>query len=145
MGARFRRRTCFESEGEVGMMNKVINILKKTSGISDWRVSSMRTESTELFFVHKNLETVRSTDTTDLNVTVYLAHDERLGEASFSVYSSYDEGKIAEEIEKAKKKAAIIANQPYSLPENESGEYVSSSNFANSLPCIIKSLSFKTL
>ena len=122
------------------MMNKVINILNKTSGISDWRVSSMRTESTELFFVHKNLETVRSTDTTDLNVTVYLAHDERLGEASFSVYSSYDEEKIAEEIEKAKKKAAIIANQPYSLPENESGEYVSSSNFANYRPHELASL-----
>ena len=122
------------------MMNKVINILKETSGISDWRVSSMRTESTELFFVHKSLETVRSTDTADIKVTVYLAHDERLGEASFSVYSSYDEAKIVEEIEKAKKKAAIIANQPYALPENESGEYVSSSNFVNYRPHELASL-----
>ena len=32
------------------------------------------------------------------------------------------------------KKANIIANQPYSLPENEQGEYVSSSNFANYRP-----------
>ena len=116
------------------MTNKVINILKNTDGISDWRVSSARTESTELFFVHKDLETVRSTDTTDVKVTVYVAHDGRLGEATFSVYSSYNEEKIAEEIEKAKKKAAIIANQPYSLPENESGEYISSSNFANYAP-----------
>ncbi len=116
------------------MTNKIINILKGTEGISDWRVSSVRTESTELFFVHKNLETVRSTDTNDVKVTVYVAHDERLGEATFSVYSSYDDKTIAEEIEKAKKKAQIIANQPYSLPENESGEYVSSSNFANYQP-----------
>ncbi len=116
------------------MTNKVINILKNTDGISDWRVSSARTESTELFFVHKDLETVRSTDTTDVKVTVYVAHDGRLGEATFSVYSSYNEEKIAEEIEKAKKKAAIIANQSYSLPENESGEYISSSNFANYAP-----------
>lgn len=116
------------------MTNKVINILKNTDGISDWRVSSARTESTELFFVHKDLETVRSTDTTDVKVTVYVAHDGRLGEATFSVYSSYNKEKIAEEIEKAKKKAAIIANQPYSLPENESGEYISSSNFANYAP-----------
>ena len=122
------------------MMNNVIDILKSTNGITDWRVSSVRTESTELFFVHKDLETVRSTDTTDVKVTVYLAHDERLGEASFSVYSSYDEAKIIEEIEKAKKKAAIIANQPYSLPENESGEYVSSSNFANYRPHELASL-----
>lgn len=122
------------------MRNTVINILKNTSGISDWRVLSTRTESTELFFVHKNLETVRSTDTNDIKVTVYVAHDERLGEATFSVYSSYDEAKITEEIEKAKKKANLIANQPYSLPENESGEYVSASNFAEYSPRELASL-----
>lgn len=122
------------------MMNRVINILKNTNGISDWRILSVRTESTELFFVHKNLETVRSTDTNDIKVTVYVAHDEKLGEATFSVYSSYDDEKIAEEIEKAKKKANIIANQPYSLPENEQGEYVSASNFANYKPHELASL-----
>ena len=122
------------------MMNRVINILKNTNGISDWRILSVRTESTELFFVHKNLETVRSTDTNDIKVTVYVSHDEKLGEATFSVYSSYDDEKIAEEIEKAKKKANIIANQPYSLPENEQGEYVSASNFANYKPHELASL-----
>ena len=122
------------------MMNRIINILNNTQGISDWRASSVRTESTELFFVHKNLETVRSTDTTDIKITVYVAHDERLGEATFSVYSSYDDAKIIEEIEKAKKKANIIANQPYSLHENESGEYVSGSNFANYKPHELASL-----
>ncbi|MBO5715106.1 MAG: hypothetical protein J6S23_01780 [Clostridia bacterium] len=113
------------------MRNRIINILKNTSGISDWKVNTVRTESTELFFVHKNLETVRSTDTTDVKVTVYVLHDERLGEATFSVYSSYDDEKITEEIEKAKKKANIIANQSYSLPENEVGEYASASNFTS--------------
>ena len=52
MGARIRWRTCFESEGEIGMMNRVINLLKNANGISDWKVNSVRTESTELFFVH---------------------------------------------------------------------------------------------
>lgn len=113
------------------MINKVIDILKNTRGISDWRVLGVRTESTELFFVHKNLETVRSTDTNDIKVTVYVAHDGKLGEATFSVYSSYNDEKIVEEIERAKKKANIIANQIYSLPANEQGEFSSSSNFAN--------------
>ena len=122
------------------MTQRVINLLKNTSGISDWRVNTVRTESTELFFVHKSLETVRSTDTTDIKVNIFVLHDEKLGEASFSVYSSYDDEKIIEEIEKAKKKASIIANQPYSLPENEQGEYVSDSNFANYLPHELASL-----
>ena len=122
------------------MTQRIIDLLKNTNGISDWRVNTVRTESTELFFVHKNLETVRSTDTTDIKVSVFVLHDGKLGEASFSVYSSYDDEKIAEEIEKAKKKANIIANQPYSLPENEQGEYVSSSNFANYEPHELASL-----
>ena len=122
------------------MMNRVIDILKNTKGISDWRVIQSRTESEELFFVHRDLETVRSTDTTDIKVTVYVLHGERLGEATFSVYSSYDDERIAEEIEKARKKANIIANQPYSIPENEQGEYASASNFAEYSPSKLASL-----
>ena len=122
------------------MTQRIINILNNTNGISDWRVNTVRTESTELFFVHKDLETVRSTDTTDIKVSVYVLHDGKLGDATFSVYASYDDEKIAEEIEKAKKKANIIANQPYSLPENEAGEYVSNSNFANYEPHKLASL-----
>ena len=122
------------------MRNRVIDILKNTDGISDWRVLSTRTESTELFFVHKDLETVRSTDTTDVKVSVYVFHDGSLGEATFSVYASYDDSKIEEEIEKAKKKANIIANQPYSIPEGETGNYVSISNFVNYKPHELASL-----
>ena len=116
------------------MRNKVIDILKNTEGLSDWRVLSTRTESTQLFFVHNSLETLRSTDTTDVKVTVYLLHDGAMGEATFSVYSSYDDERIAEEIEKARKKASIISNKPYTIPENEQGEYASASNFTNYTP-----------
>ena len=83
------------------MMNRVIDILKRSEGISDWKINRVRTESTELFFVGRSLETVRSTDTTDLKVTLYVSHDEALGEATFSVYSSYGDGKIEEERETA--------------------------------------------
>ena len=40
------------------MTERIISILKKTDGISDYRIRSVRTESRELFFVHKELETV---------------------------------------------------------------------------------------
>ena len=122
------------------MRNRVVDILKNTSGISDWKVLSTRTESTELFFVHKDLETVRSTDTTDIKVSVYVSHDGALGEASFSVYASYDDAKIADEIEKAKKKANIISNEPYAIPENEKEIYPSNSNFADYEPHVLASL-----
>lgn len=112
------------------MMERVIDLLKNTDGISDWRVNAVRTESTELFFVHRDLETVRSTDTTDIKVNVYVSHDGALGEAGFSVYSSYDDEKIKTEIEKARARASLVSNKPYSIPEGECGEYPSSSNFS---------------
>lgn len=121
------------------MINRIIGILNSTGGISDWRITSTRTESTELFFVHRDLETVRSTDTTATSVTVYSEHDGALGSASFSVYSSYDDERIAAEVKKAVSRAALISNQPYSLPENEVGEYSSDSNFADYAPAKLAS------
>lgn len=113
------------------MIERIIDILNSTEGISDWRITSTRTESRELFFVHKSLETARSTDTTATGVTVYAMHDGALGSASFSVYSSFDDEKIRSEVAKAAARAALISNKPYSLPEGECGEYVSDSNFAD--------------
>ncbi len=116
------------------MINRIIDILNSTGGISDWRVVSKRTESTELFFVHRDLETVRSTDTTATSVTVYSEHDGALGSASFSVYSSYDDERIAAEARKAASRAALISNQLHSLPGGEVGEYRSDSNFTDYTP-----------
>ena len=122
------------------MTERIISILKKTDGISDYRIRSVRTESRELFFVHKELETVRSTDTVDTKVTVYVVHDGALGEATFSIYSSYGDDRIAEEIEKARKKAAIISNQTYDLPANETRAFCSDSNFKDYNPAELASL-----
>jgi len=113
------------------MIERIIDLLKADSGVSDYRINATKTESNELFFVHKDLETVRSTDTTDIKVTVFVAHDGKLGDATFSVYSSYTDEKIRSEIEAAKKKASLSSNQSYELPANESGAWESDSNFKN--------------
>ncbi len=105
-------------------------ILGKTVGITDYRINSVNTESYELFFVHEALETVRSTDTADTKVTVFVEHEDKLGEATFSVYASFDEKKVVEEIEKAKKKAALIDNEIFPLPADEKAEYAGESNMA---------------
>lgn len=116
------------------MINRIISILNSTSGISDWRITSTRTESNELFFVHKDLETSRCTDTTSTSVTVYSLHDGALGSASFSVYSSFDDERLKGEIEKAVSRAALISNKPYELPCGEGGEFISDSNFKDYTP-----------
>ncbi len=109
------------------MIKKILD----TAGVDNYRIVSTATQSHELFFVHKSLETVRATDTTDTKVTVYMEHDGTLGEATFSVYASYDEAKTRSEIETAKKKALLVANEMYELPANEVAFFESDSNFKN--------------
>ncbi len=115
------------------MMNEKIKnikaLLEAASGISDYRINTVTTESNELFFVHRALETVRATDTTDTKVTVFVANGDKLGDATFSIYASYDDEKIKSEIEAARKKAALIDNESYPLPEKEIAEFDSDSNF----------------
>ena len=98
------------------MTERIISLLKADAGVSDYRINILKRESYELFFVHRDLETVRATDTTDIKVTVFVSVGDKLGDATFSVYSSYTDGDISAEIEKAKAKAALAANLAYPLP-----------------------------
>ena len=116
------------------MINKIIDLLKSDSQISDYRVNALTRKSYELFFVHKKLETVRSTETTDVKATVFMLHDGKLGDATFSVYSSDNEDEMKSKIEAAKSKALLINNEPYPLPENETGCFDSKSNLGDFEP-----------
>ncbi len=111
-------------------IDEIRALLESSEGVSDYRINTTRTESWELFFVHRALETVRSTDTTDTKVTVLVEHGGKLGDATFSVYASYDSARISEEIAAAVKKTSLIDNEMYSLPEGEKMCVESDSNFA---------------
>ena len=113
------------------MTDRIINLLKSDNGIFAYRLNSTKRESYELFFVHRDLETVRSTDTTDIKVTVFVKNEDKLGDATFSVYSSYTDDKIKAEIAAAKAKAALATNKAYDLPAGETGTWESDSNFKN--------------
>ena len=116
------------------MRKRILNILNETSGLSGYRINTVTTTSYELFFVHKDLETVRSTDTGDVKVTVYVKHGEFLGDATFTVYRSYTEDEIRAAVEKAKKNAAAICNPAYDLPEEGELTVGSDSNLASVAP-----------
>lgn len=115
-------------------------LLKENTTISGYRVRSERIESYELFFVHSKLETVRSTDTTNTDVTVYVDHDEKKGDASFKVYASTEEDEAREKISDAADKARNINNQFYTLPENETLDGTIESNFADYEPKLLAKL-----
>ncbi len=98
-------------------MSKVKALLEKNEQVSAWRISEKATASYELFFVHRKLETVRSTDTVDTQVTVYVDHDGKKGDSSFSVTASMTDKDVEEKIASAVRRAKLVFNQPYDLPE----------------------------
>ncbi len=121
-------------------MNTILEMLKNHPQVSDYKVNVCEKESFELFFVKGKLETTRSTDTCDKQVTVYVDHDGFRGNATFFVYPSDTEETLNEKIASAVGNALFICNEPYVLPENESGEYTIESNL-NEMP--ISDLAFQ--
>lgn len=94
----------------------IIKLLNAAS-VDGYRVNTVKTESYELFFVHERLETVRGTDTCNTQVTVYVDHDGKRGEASFKVYASTTEAEVIASIADAAGKAKKINNEFFTLPD----------------------------
>ena len=110
-------------------MNTIIKHLQANTGVCDWKINVTRKESYELFFVKGALETVRNTDNTDREVTVYVDHGEYKGNAQFFVYPSTTESDLDRLIEEAVEKAKLIDNPRYEIVAGEAGEYTVESNF----------------
>ena len=108
-------------------MKKLLRALKKAKSISDWKINVTETESCELFYVGKKLETNRATETEDYAVTVYIDKDGKRGFASFTYYPYMDEGEIDEEIKKALFAASFTYNDFFALPKSK-GKPVGKSN-----------------
>lgn len=115
-------------------MNTVIELLRADSRVSGYKLNIHKEESFELFFVKGRLETVRSTDTCDREVTVYVDHDGFRGDAQFFIYPSTTAEQLRALIDEAVGKALLIDNQAYELPEKQTGSYTVESNFADYAP-----------
>ena len=98
-------------------MIDITKLLENSNSLDGWRVTEKATASYELFFVHKKLETVRATDTVDTSVTVYVDHDGKKGDSTFSVFQSMTEADAEEKIATAAARARLVFNEPYALPE----------------------------
>ena len=128
-------------------MNTITKLLQANPNVSDYKINIHRKETCELFFIHGKLETVRRADNCEKEVTVYVDHDGFKGDAQFHVYPSTTEEQMVTLICDAVKKAMLINNQAYSLPQAETGEYTVESNFssyeANELAAMISDAVFE--
>lgn len=118
MGARIRRRTRIEAEGEIGMKNidLIQNILSKQQGVDDYSIFATDTSSYELFFVRGKLETVRKSVHSSAQASVYVDHDGKRGSASFGLDESAGEDEIKRKAAEAAARAKIIYDESYTLP-----------------------------
>ena len=109
MGLRLRRRSAYESEGEIRMIsvNEFKELLEKNSSVSAYEIKDRVNESFQLFYVMRNLETNRSVNVEELIAEIYVDFDEFRGSSSVTVTSADDcetvAKKINDAVEKAKK------------------------------------------
>lgn len=112
-------------------MSTLIELLKENKKLDGFKVNTNLIETSELFFVHKKLETVRHTKTSNVKATVYVNHDDFFGQADFTVYASNTEDEIKAKIEMGYQNALLVNNKPFTLPKGDVKEFKSDSNFNN--------------
>lgn len=97
-------------------MKKLIKVLNKAKYISAWKINATETESCELFYVDKRLETNRATDSFDYLVTIYVDKGELRGTATFTYYPFMDEKQIKEKIDEAVFASQFTFNKFFDIP-----------------------------
>ncbi|MCR5823957.1 MAG: hypothetical protein K6G60_05940 [Lachnospiraceae bacterium] len=102
------------------MIDRILKALKNNN-VSIYRLRDTVTESTEVFFVKKKLDTRRIANTETVSVTVYREFEKDgvkfLGDANFSVEPSMSEEIIDSKIKKAFMSAGFVTNKAYDLAE----------------------------
>lgn len=103
-------------------MKNLIRLLNKNKKVSAWKITSSETESCELFYVGKKLETNRATDVYDYLVTIYVDKDGKRGTGTFTYYPYMDDNQIKEKIDEAIFASQFTMNQFFDIPEKEKVE-----------------------
>lgn len=104
------------------MIERLKKLLKQEQ-VDSYKILQTKKESFQLFFVHTKVETVRCADSSNIEVEVYIKHDDALGDASFVIYPTQSDEEILLKIRQAKEKAMSISNQPYKLVSESTGSY----------------------
>lgn len=98
-------------------MADLMSLIKQNKDVAAFKVVDSSKHSAELYYVGRKLETVRAIDVQNTSVTVYVKHDEALGDSTFPVFASMDEAAVKEALELAVERARLVSNKPYELPK----------------------------
>ena len=103
-------------------MKSIIELLNENKKVSAWKLTEVETESCELFYVLKNLETNRATKTKDISLTIYVDSEGLRGSASVTIFPHMNEEEIAKVIEEGVYSASFAKNKFYELPKGTDEE-----------------------
>ncbi len=115
-------------------LHDIIDAIKRQNGISDFKIVNTKKQSHELFFVHGKLETLRKAESESSVVTLYVAHDGKLGNSSFEATASLMADELENKLAAARENALLIFDEPYELPENLHTDGVLESNLRDMPP-----------
>ena len=97
-------------------MKSIIELLNENKKVSAWKLIETETESCELFYVLKNLETNRASKTKDISLTIYVDGEGTRGASNVSIYPHMSEEEIAKVIEEGVYSASFAMNKFYEIP-----------------------------
>lgn len=102
------------------MMKHIIEKLKAYSEIKDYRLTSVTSKTTEVFYILDKVETIRNTHLdASINVTIYCDYEQQRGQASFVCFASYTDTEIDAKIQAAIYQTKFSKNTYYPLPSGE--------------------------
>lgn len=118
------------------MLQRVMNELKKNAQVSDWLIRLTDTNTSELFYVGKNLEVNRAASVKETEVTIYTDTEKEgvklRGSATFNAYEYMDEKQLKEKIDENVYSASFAMNPWYPVASPEEKKIpASSSNIAS--------------
>jgi PmbA protein len=108
------------------MLDRIINVLKASKDISDWKLVQKITESNELFLVRKAIHMPRSKKVNNILVTVYKDFEDNgkkfRGSSTVKIAPTMTDEEITSYIKDAAFAASFVKNEYYPLPAPSSSE-----------------------
>ncbi len=117
------------------MIDKIVNIVKNNTELSDYVLTQSVTSSKELFLIKDQLDMNRGTDIEEYTLTVYVDFEEDgvmyRGDSLVNMSRLDSEEEIQEKIDMAVRSAKYIKNKWYPLTKNDDNNYSELEEFDN--------------
>lgn len=97
-------------------MKRLLDLLKNTKEVSDYKIAEIKTHSYQLFYVKDRLETNRVSDLKEVEVTIYVDANGMRGSAEFKYADYLTDKELKEKLEEGIFNAQLALNPPFEIP-----------------------------